>query len=185
MKAVALQNLKSASGYNTPEFVAGTSYPAQLATNLPGELVLFISPEGEQHPSKWLAVNTQNSRNEQEWLTDKKPDAVVDLSDEPRAKKESFHLIRRTAELMGLPVRVSEELHDYALNVVPPVYLIGKGFVMGEPASHCEATGKPTYYGFRSVLNEDGVHYLSYYGTIEEIASAFNAYVLAGGYELR
>ena len=165
MKAVALQNLKSASGYNTPEFLAGTSYPAQLATNLPGELVLFISPEGADHPSQWLAVNTQNSRNEQEWLTDKKPDAVIDLSDELTAKKEVFYLIRHTADLMGLPVRVSSELHDYALNVVPPVYLRGNGFAMGEPAAHCHTTGEPVYYGFRQVTTEIGTHYLSFYGT--------------------
>lgn len=48
-------------------------------------------------------------------------------------------------------VHCSEEQMDYALGVVPPIF-VGNGFLMGEPESHrvCSVTKEihPTYCGY-------------------------------------
>ena len=48
-------------------------------------------------------------------------------------------------------VHCSEDQMDYALGVVPPIY-VGNGFLMGEPETHreCRITGNylPTYSGY-------------------------------------
>jgi uncharacterized protein DUF1419 len=45
-------------------------------------------------------------------------------------------------------VETTEEIYNYMLEVLPPAYMRGDYFMVGEPADHCAATGRARYEAF-------------------------------------
>ena len=43
----------------------------------------------------------------------------------------------------------TQEVFDHMLECLPPELWLDGGFLVGEPADHCAATGKPRFDGFR------------------------------------
>jgi len=80
-------------------------------------------------------------------------DAAAVLASEPLAVRMSWTAWREAAhQRQQTPITwsaVPEEVFYEMLEVLPPAFLRGGAFLVGEPADHCVVTGSPRFAAFR------------------------------------
>ena len=110
---------------------------------------------GENHIIDQIDPTTDRT-----WINGK--DAAAVLAAEPRAVRMTFEAWQAAASARQLtPITwavVSEDLYMQMLECLPPAYMRGGAFLVGEPANHCFATGSPMFAGFRQ---RGGIYYAS------------------------